>query len=110
MSTNITPPPMPAQPPQPGKKSHTNAYIIAGAAIIAAAVVATGVALSGCSDDTAKPQPTVTVTETVEPETTVDEDTAAATDQSTDAKIGEQARNGGAVVNLALSRGGVSEA
>ncbi|MFH9816290.1 hypothetical protein [Streptomyces sp. NPDC017230] len=100
MSTNITPPPMPTQPPQPGKKSHTNAYIIGGAAIIAAAIVATGIAISGRSDDTAKPQPTVTVTETVEPEATVEEDTTAATDQNTDAKVGEQSRNGGAVVKV----------
>ncbi|MGY0491786.1 hypothetical protein [Streptomyces sp. WG-D5] len=100
MSTNITPPPMPAQPPQPGKKNHTNAYIIGGAAIIAAAVIATGIAVSGLNDDTAKPEPTVTVTKTVEPDATVEEDPAAATDQKADAKIGEQARNGGAVVKV----------
>ncbi|NKQ27344.1 hypothetical protein [Streptomyces galbus] len=100
MSTNITPPPMPAQPPQPGKNNHTNAYIIGGAAIIAAAIVATGIAISGSGDDTAEPQPTVTVTETVEPEAAVEEDAAAATDQNADAKVGEEARNGGAVVKV----------
>jgi hypothetical protein len=100
MSTNIIPPPMPAQPPQPGKKNHTSAYIIGGAAIIAAAIIATGIAISGNGDNTTKPQPTVTVTETVEPEAAVEEDAAAATDQNTDAKVGEEARNGGAVVKV----------
>jgi hypothetical protein len=51
MSTNITPPPMPALPPQPSKKSHTHAYIIGDAAIIAAAIVATGIAISGSGND-----------------------------------------------------------
>jgi hypothetical protein len=100
MSTNVTPPPMPAQPPQTGKKNHTNAYIIGGAAIIAAAIVGTGIAISGSGDDTAKPQPTVTVTETVEPEPAAKEDAAAASNQSTDTKVGEVARNGGAVVKV----------
>jgi hypothetical protein len=102
MSTNITPPPMPTQPPQPGKKNHTNSYIIGGSIIIAAAIVATGIAISGSGDETAKPQPTVTVTETVEPEAeaAVEEDAAAATDEDTDAKVGQEARNGGAVVKV----------
>ncbi|NEB05605.1 hypothetical protein [Streptomyces sp. SID13726] len=100
MSTNVTPPPMPAQPPQPGKNGHTNAFIIGGAAIIAAAIVGTGIAISGSGDDMAKPEPTVTVTETVEPEPAAEEDAAAATDQNTDTKVGEEARNGGAVVKV----------
>ncbi|MFJ8805478.1 hypothetical protein [Streptomyces sp. NPDC102490] len=100
MSTNITPPPMPALPPQPGKKSHTHAYIIGGAAIIAAAIVATGIAVSGSGNDAAQPRPTVTVTETVEMETAGEGEAAAATDQTTDANVGEVARNGGAVVKV----------
>ncbi|MEU4686462.1 hypothetical protein [Streptomyces xinghaiensis] len=99
MGTNVTPP-MPAQPPRPSKKNHTNAYIIGGAGIIAAAVIlATGMAISSDGDDTAKPQPTVTVTETVEPEA-VEEDPTAKADHNPDAKVGEEARNGGAVVKV----------
>ncbi|MCX5557874.1 hypothetical protein [Streptomyces sp. NBC_00038] len=100
MSTNITQPPMPAQPPRPDKKNHTNAYIIGSAGIIAAAIIATGIAISGGGDNTARPQPTVTVTETVQPEAAVEEDAAAATDQNTDAKVDEEAKNGGAVVKV----------
>ncbi|MDX3528046.1 hypothetical protein P1P75_16785 [Streptomyces sp. ID05-39B] len=99
MSTDSTPP-MPAQPPRLAKKNHTNAYIIGGAGIIAAAIVATGIAISGSGDDAATPQPTVTVTETVEPEAAVEEDAAAATDQTADAQVGEEARNAGAVVKV----------
>ncbi|WND36261.1 hypothetical protein RI578_19085 [Streptomyces sp. BB1-1-1] len=44
---------MPALPPQPSKKSHTNAYVIGGAVIIAAAIVATGIAISGSGNDAA---------------------------------------------------------
>ncbi|MCC3651686.1 hypothetical protein LIX60_09445 [Streptomyces sp. S07_1.15] len=101
MSTNVTPPPMPNQPPGPSKRNHTNAYIIGGAGIIAAAVIlATGMAISSDGDDTARPQPTVTVTETVEPEVAVEEDATAETDHNTDTKVGEEARNGGAVVKV----------
>lgn len=100
MGTSITPPPMPAQPPQPSTKKHMNAYIIGGAAVMAAGIIATGIVISGRSDDTAKPQPTVTVTETVEPEVTADEDPAATTSQNAGAKVGEKAQNGGAAVKV----------
>jgi hypothetical protein len=49
-------PPMPGFPPAgpPAKKKHTNAYIIAGAAVAIAAIVTAGVVVSNSRDDDGK--------------------------------------------------------
>jgi hypothetical protein len=75
MSTQFTPPPMPGYQPHRPRKDHTNSYIIGGAAIAAAMIVAIGIS-AGESDNSAGPAPAVTVTET-ETET----ETVALTDQ-----------------------------
>lgn len=46
MSHDVTPPPMPAGPPKPAKKSRTNAYIIAAAVLAIAAIAATGAVIA----------------------------------------------------------------
>jgi hypothetical protein len=78
MSYDVTPPPMPGFPPPPPKKSRSNLVIIGSAAAVITAVVATGITVNSSSNE-AKPQPTVTVTETA-----AAGDTAAATDETTD--------------------------
>jgi hypothetical protein len=105
MSTDTTPPPMPGFPPQPPpKKNHTNAIIIAAAVAVIATIISTGVIVANNEDGEAgaAPTATVTVTETVEIAAT---EQAAEEDSSTSAqeaayKVGEEARNGGAVVKI----------
>ncbi|MFG2194440.1 hypothetical protein [Streptomyces sp. NPDC048639] len=103
MSTDSTPPPMPGfQPSEPQRKNRTNAIIIGAAAAVIATMISTGIIIadSGSGDTEAGPAPTVTVTQTVEGEAAAEEDVPSTSSQEADFRVGEEARNGGAVVKI----------
>lgn len=101
MENDVTPTPMPNYPPTPPvKKNRTNAYIIGGAAIAIAAIIAAGVVIANNrGSDEAAPTPTPTATVTVT-ETAAPEEDAKSAEQDADFKSGEEARNGGANVKI----------
>jgi hypothetical protein len=105
MSQNSTPPHLPDSPSArpPGK---TNAVIIGAAVAVVAAVIGGSVIIansgSGSASSDAAPAVTVTVTTTAPAETEVAAGAEAppTPTQDTGFKVGEEARNGGAVVKV----------
>jgi hypothetical protein len=99
MENDVTPTPMPNYPPTPPvKKNCTNAYIIGSAAMAIVAIVTAGVITANSrGHDEAAPTPTVTVTVT---ETAAVEQDTKPTEQEAGFKTGDEAHNGGAVVEI----------
>lgn len=107
MSQNITPPPLPGHPPAQPPRKNTNAVIIGAAAAVVAAIIGGSIFIansgSGSSDAAPAPTVTVTVTTTAAANTDVAAEEEGATPtptQDTDFKVGDEARNGGAVVKI----------
>ncbi|NUK26003.1 hypothetical protein [Streptomyces lunaelactis] len=101
MSQNITPPPLPGHPPAQPPRKNTNAIIIGAAAAVIAAIIGGSIIASSSDSSDAAPAPTVTVTTTAAAEVAAEQEDATPTPtQDTDFKVGEQARNGGAVVRI----------
>lgn len=106
MSQNITPPPLPGHPPAQPPRQNTTAIIVSAAAVVAAIIGGSVIiANSGSDSSDAAPVPTVTVTVTTtaaaDAEVAAEEEGATPTPtHDTDFKVGEEARNGGAVVKI----------
>ena len=107
MSQNNTPPPLPGHPPTQPPRQNTTAIIVSAAAAVIAAIIGGSVIIanSGSDSSDATPVPTVTVTVTTtaaaDAEVAAEEEGATPTPtHDTGFKVGEEARNGGAIVKI----------